>query len=73
MAPRNIQTSCPQCSSPVQVAVEQIFDVAEDPAAKQRLLSGGANRIACPTCQFQGMYPTPMAFHDHEKELLLTR
>jgi len=43
-----------------------------DPQAKNRLLSGTANVIHCPTCGYDGMLSTPVVYHDPEKELLLT-
>lgn len=68
----SIRTSCPRCKSPVTADVEQLFDMTVDPQAKQRLLSGGANMIHCPTCGYEGMLSTPIVYHDPEKELLLT-
>lgn len=67
-----VQTSCPRCKSPVTADVEQIFDLNQDPQAKQRLLSGQVNVIHCPTCGYDGMVGTPIVYHDPEKELLLT-
>jgi hypothetical protein len=66
------QVSCPQCRQPVQANIEQLFDVTADPGAKQRLLGGTSNVIRCPHCGFQGRLPTPIVYHDNEKELLLT-
>lgn len=68
----SIRTNCPRCKSPVAAEVEQIFDMNVDPQAKQRLLSGSANLIHCPTCGYEGMLGTPIVYHDPEKELLLT-
>ncbi len=72
MPTRKLQTSCPNCRQPVIVEVEQLFDLNEDPQAKQRLLSGAANLLRCPHCGYQGTYSTPLVYHDPEKELLLT-
>lgn len=72
MPPVKSQVTCPNCRQPVVVEIEQLFDQNTDPEAKQRLLSGTANMIRCPICQYQGQYPTPIVYHDHEKELLLT-
>ena len=68
------QTSvqCPRCRQPVVTDVQQLFDNAVDPTAKQRLLSGAANFIQCPACGYQGMLATPIVYHDPQKELLLT-
>jgi hypothetical protein len=52
--------------------VEQLFDVTQDPQAKQRLLGGGSNMARCPYCGYQGRLATPVVYHDNEKELLLT-
>ena len=43
-----------------------------DPSAKQRLLSGTANVMTCPSCGYQGPIDKPIVYHDPEKELLLT-
>jgi hypothetical protein len=52
--------------------VEQLFDVTHDPGAKQRLLGGVSNMVACQFCGFQGRLATPIVYHDADKELLLT-
>jgi hypothetical protein len=52
--------------------VEQLFDVTQDPQAKQRLLGGVSNMARCPYCGYQGRLATPMVYHDADKELLLT-
>lgn len=67
-----VQTTCPRCKTPVATEVEQIFDLNQDPQAKQRLLSGQVNVIHCPNCGYDGMVSTPVVYHDPDKELLLT-
>jgi len=52
--------------------IEQLFDVTQDPQAKQRLLGGVSNMARCPHCGFQGRLATPIIYHDNDKELLLT-
>jgi hypothetical protein len=52
--------------------IQQLFDVAEDPSAKSKLLSGVANFVQCQVCGYQGSLATPIVYHDPEKELLLT-
>jgi hypothetical protein len=52
--------------------VEQLFDVTQDPQAKQRLLGGVSNTARCPYCGYQGRLATPIVYHDADKELLLT-
>jgi hypothetical protein len=52
--------------------VEQLFDVTQDPGAKQRLLGGVSNMANCPFCGFHGRLATPIIYHDADKELLLT-
>lgn len=64
--------NCPNCRQPITADIQQLFDVAQDPAAKQRLLSGAFNVIQCPNCGYQGMVATPIVYHDPQKELLLT-
>ena len=66
------QIPCPNCGQPVLAEVRQVFDLAEDPRAKQILLSGAFNIVQCPYCGFQGRAETPIVYHDPEKELLLT-
>jgi hypothetical protein len=52
--------------------IEQLFDVTQDPQAKQRLLGGVSNMARCPHCGYQGRLATPIVYHDNDKELLLT-
>ncbi len=66
------QISCPQCRRPILANIELVFDVSSDPGAKQRLMGGVSNVAQCQTCGFQGQVPTPIIYHDNEKELLLT-
>jgi hypothetical protein len=63
---------CPNCQQPVVAEINQLFDLNEDPSAKQQLLSGAFNLIQCPNCGYQGNAATPLVYHDPEKELLLT-
>jgi len=56
----------------IQANIEQLFDVTQDPQAKQRLLGGVSNMARCPHCGFQGRLATPIVYHDNSKELLLT-
>ena len=66
------QISCPQCRQLIAANIEQLFDVTQDPQAKQRLLGGVSNMARCPHCGFQGRLATPVVYHDNAKELLLT-
>ena len=66
------QISCPRCRTPITADIQQLFDMNTDPQAKQKLLSGSANMIHCPACGYEGIYPTPIVYHDPDKELLLT-
>ena len=66
------QISCPRCRQIIPANVEQLFDVTHEPAAKQRLLSGQSNPARCQYCGYEGRIPTPVVYHDNEKELLLT-
>ena len=70
MAKRTI--ACPQCNQPIAADITRLFDVREDPQAKQILLSGAYNLVQCPYCGYQGQAPSPLVYHDPEKELLLT-
>jgi len=66
------QVNCPSCRGPVVVEVQQMFDVTEDPLAKQKLLSNAVNFLHCPNCGYQGMLGVPLVYHDPKNELLLT-
>jgi hypothetical protein len=66
------QINCPQCKQPIPAEVRQLFDMAQDPSAKQRILSGQFNIANCPHCGFHGNLATQIVYHDPEKELLLS-
>jgi hypothetical protein len=66
------QIACPRCRQLIAANVEQLFDVTQDPQAKQRLLGGVSNMARCPHCGYQGRLATPIVYHDNDKELLLT-
>lgn len=66
------RTSCPRCRQPVTAEVQQVFDLNQDPQAKEKLLSGQVNFIQCQSCGYEGNLATPIVYHDSEKELLLT-
>jgi hypothetical protein len=72
MPPVRTTVSCPNCRQPVQATLEQVFDVAQDPSAKQRFMSGRFNVINCPNCRYQGQVATPVLYHDPQRELLMT-
>lgn len=64
--------ACPKCKQPITIEITRLFDTNTDPQAKEKLLSGQANLVQCPVCGYQGPYPTPIVYHDPDKELLLT-
>ena len=66
------QIACPNCRQMIAANIEQLFDITQDPQAKQRLLGGVSNMARCPHCGFQGRLATPVVYHDNDKELLLT-
>ena len=66
------QIACPRCKQMISANVEQLFDATYEPASKQRLLGGQSNYARCPYCGYEGRLATPIVYHDHEKELLLT-
>ena len=72
MSQRAAQIACPNCRSPLQVALTQLVDADIDPGADPRLLSGSLNFVRCPVCGYQGQLATPLVYHDADKELLLT-
>src|SRR5690606_21830036 len=63
---------CPNCRQPVLIDLTRLFDLNSDPQAKDALLSGSANTFQCPNCHYQGVYPTPLVYHDPDKQLRLT-
>lgn len=66
------RVNCPACKQPINADIEQLFDVSQDPSAKQKLLSGIYNNIRCSNCGYEGSIAAPIVYHDPEKELLLT-
>ena len=68
----NMQINCPNCRQPIVADIEQVFDLAADPSAKNKLLSGTVNMVSCPHCGYQGSAAAQVLYHDPEKELLLT-
>jgi hypothetical protein len=64
--------NCPNCRQPITADINQLFDVGQDPRAKQLILSGMFNLAQCPHCGYQGNLATPIVYHDPDKELLLT-
>lgn len=64
--------NCPNCRQPIMADINQLFDVGQDPRAKQMILSGSFNLARCPNCGYQGNLATPIVYHDPDKELLLT-
>jgi len=63
---------CPNCRQPILIDLTRLFDLNSNPEAKKTLLSGSANTFQCPSCRYQGVYPTQIVYHDPDKELLLT-
>ena len=68
---RVARVTCPACNQPFQTPVQQIFDVGQDPSARQRVLNGITNIAQCPHCGTQGAMSVPFLYHDPEKELAL--
>ncbi len=64
--------NCPNCHQPILAEIDQLFDVGQDPTAKQKILSGTFNFASCPNCGYKGMIATPLVYHDPDKSLLLT-
>ena len=64
--------NCPNCRQPIMADIDQLFDVAQDPTVKQKILAGAFNLASCPNCSYQGMIATPLVYHDPNMDLLLT-
>ncbi|HUT20582.1 MAG TPA: CpXC domain-containing protein, partial [Anaerolineae bacterium] len=71
-APQNVTVTCPACQIRYQASAQSIVDVGPDPRLKAMLLQGRLNVGICPNCGTTGMLSVPLAYHDPEKELLLT-
>jgi hypothetical protein len=65
------RATCPNCQNQIQVPVEQVVDVREDPSAKMRVLNGLVNVSACPHCGMRVALSMPFLYHDPDKELAL--
>ncbi len=72
MATTITQVRCPRCGASSQTPLQQVIDLAQDPSAKARLLSGRLNVIRCAACGYEGQLATPLVYHDPDKELLLS-
>jgi len=68
----NTQVNCPNCRQPIVADITRLFDVGQNPQAKQMILSGGFNIAQCPHCGYRGNIASPLVYHDPDKELLLT-
>jgi hypothetical protein len=68
----NTNVNCPNCRKSIVADIDRLFDVSEDPTAKQKILGGRFNFVNCPYCGYQGQADTPIVYHDPQKELLLT-
>lgn len=68
---RVARVTCPACHQSYQAPVQQVFDVGQDPSAKQRVINGVTNVAQCPHCGSQGALNVPFLYHDPEKELAL--
>ncbi len=67
-----INVQCPRCGNMFEAVVNPLADVAQDPEAKARLLSGQLNAVQCPRCGNVFQVPSPLVYHDPQKELLIT-
>jgi hypothetical protein len=70
--PRRMTVQCPNCRQPINAVVETLIDVARDPEAKNRLLSGRTNTIQCPNCGTPVTVAAPILYHDASKQLLIS-
>ncbi len=63
---------CPRCHQTMVANVQQVFDLAKDPEAKEKLLSGQFNTAFCTACGYTSPLGTPLVYHDPEKQLFLS-
>lgn len=67
-----MSVQCPRCGNQFEATVNSLIDPAQDPEAKFRLLNGQINAVQCPRCGAVFSVPTPVVYHDADKELLIT-
>ncbi len=72
MSARNVQVQCPNCRNTVGAIVRSIVDPQEDPEGKLQLLSNTLNVTRCPNCGAPITLSSPILYHDHTKELLVS-
>ncbi|MDH4208704.1 MAG: CpXC domain-containing protein, partial [Anaerolineae bacterium] len=72
VSPTQIRANCPACGALVSAEVRRLIDVGQEPDLKRRLLRGQLNVAVCPNCSARVTVATPLAYHDPQKELLLT-
>ncbi|NJL93308.1 MAG: hypothetical protein HC915_06030 [Anaerolineae bacterium] len=67
-----LPVTCPACGMNFAARPESVIDAGRDPQAKARFLSGQTNLLSCPNCSTVIQMETPIIYHDHTKELLIT-
>jgi hypothetical protein len=68
---RIVPFRCPSCGQPTTVTVSVIIDPAHNPQQKSQLIAGQLNLVQCPNCNSVSPAPTPLVYHDSEKDLLI--
>ncbi len=63
---------CPKCGQMTDVTVWNSVTVSDSADLKQDLLHGQVNMFRCPSCGHAALMPTPMLYHDEEKQLMVS-
>ncbi len=58
---------CPECGSKHKVRIWKSMNVTIDPEAKADLLHDRINLFSCKDCNFEGVVPVDLLYHDMEK------
>ncbi len=63
---------CPSCGHLHDITVWNSINVSESPDLKEDLLKGRVNMFVCSSCGMRALMPTPLLYHDPEKQLLFS-
>ncbi len=65
-----ILIECEQCHTDQNFIMRVRVDVAEDPQAREDLLSGKLNTFVCQKCNFTKLYDCPLCYEDKKKNFM---
>jgi hypothetical protein len=61
--------NCPKCQQEKSVTVWSSINSALDPQGRSRLFDGEINRFKCTKCSYESLIPTPLLYHDPERQI----